>query len=39
MTLAKGGYAGSVGWIAPLVLMLAIVGMVVRTLLAEERRR
>jgi hypothetical protein len=39
MTLAKGGYAGAIGWAGPLLAMLAIVALLVRTLLTEERRQ
>jgi hypothetical protein len=37
MTLGKGTYVGWMGWMAPLVLMLALVGLLVRVLLREER--
>jgi len=39
MTLGKGSYIRSLGWIAPLLLMLAAAGMLVRVLLREERGR
>jgi len=39
MTLAKGGYAGAIGWAGPLLAMLAIVALLVRALLTEERRQ
>ncbi len=37
MTLGKGTYVGWMGWLAPLLLMLALVGVLVRVLLREER--
>jgi hypothetical protein len=36
MTLGKGSYIGWMGWIAPLLLMLALVIVLVRVLLREE---
>jgi hypothetical protein len=37
MTLGKGSYVGFLGWLAPLLLMLSLCVVAVRTLLAEER--
>jgi hypothetical protein len=37
LTLGKGSYIRPLGWIAPLLLMLAVAGVLVRLLLREER--
>jgi hypothetical protein len=37
MTLGKGSYVADIGWLAPLVLMLALGTLAVRALIAEER--
>jgi hypothetical protein len=37
LTLGKGSYIRPLGWIAPLLLMLAVAGVMVRLLLREER--
>jgi hypothetical protein len=37
MTLGKGSYIGILGWLAPLLLVLALGAAAVRALLAEER--
>jgi hypothetical protein len=37
MTLGKGSYIGILGWLAPLMLVLALSAIAVRTLFAQER--
>ena len=37
LTLGKGSYIRPLGWIAPLLLMLVVAGVLVRLLLREER--